>query len=223
MAYRRRPSRASFSALASGVSALAQHWASSRVGTTITAQGWPGGSMLAGEAGQHRDAEGQGLAGAGLGAAQTSARESVGDDGVLDRRRGDDPWAASAAMSSAGRPVKTDSGVVGRSRAGADMREYFRSEGASGAEPRMRIGEALRDAVSSPDHWSRRGTPRTTGLQRRAALPTNGWPLAVLESRGAGASGSHWRRGDVGHGRSDPLATLRYPLWCASVRVGQCR
>ena len=51
-----------------------------------------GAAALAGEPGEHGDAEGEGLAGAGLGAAEdVVAGEAVGDDGGLDRRRGDDP------------------------------------------------------------------------------------------------------------------------------------
>ena len=62
--------------------------ASSRVGTMMTARGWHGRVLPAGQASEHRQAERERLAGAGPSATQdVVAAHGVGDDRRLDRRR----------------------------------------------------------------------------------------------------------------------------------------
>ena len=72
--------------LPSGESTSTTCLASSRVGTSTSAVGWPG--FAVGHGLQHRQAERERLAGAGAGlAAHVAAGERVGDGGLLNGER----------------------------------------------------------------------------------------------------------------------------------------
>ena len=108
-------------------------WASSRVGTSTRPRGRRGLRPAAVEPGQQREAEGQGLARAGLAAAeQVAPGERLGEGGRLDReRRGEAARGrAPAARARAGRARRSDgmpvsgtvhstSGGIAAARAGA--------------------------------------------------------------------------------------------------------
>ena len=73
---------------ASGASTSATWRASSRVGTSTSERAQCDGALRAGQVGDHRQAEAERLARAGLAAAQhVPTREGVGDGGGLDRER----------------------------------------------------------------------------------------------------------------------------------------
>ena len=87
--------------------------ASSRVGTRIRARArW--GAVPSAEAGEHRQAEGEGLARAGAAAAEdVAAGEGVGDRGGLDRERVGDAVPGEPLDEHQGHPEGGEAVVLG--------------------------------------------------------------------------------------------------------------
>ena len=133
-----------------------------------------GAAHAAGQPGQQGEAEGEGLAGAGLGAAEdvwpasasgsTAAWTGVGT--VM-------PWAARAATSSAGSVSKTEVGRGSDRGAGADMRRVLsvgrmrraRHHVAWSDEPARRGSRDTRSSVSAQK------SAHHTGLQEKRRCP----------------------------------------------------
>ena len=125
-----------------------------------------GAAVLTGQAGQDRQAEGERLAGAGLGAAEhVRALHGVRDDGGLDRRRGGDLELLESHDHLAGQ-AELGEGRQGRSRG---RQQRIPQDGGHVPATNPRRGPAsLRDAVRARSLVLRDGPRTHTGPQKKA-------------------------------------------------------